>query len=432
VPGLPPIVLAIAHALVTRYRLRIADPRDSRLISLNGPYELVLAGWTGERAALVAFYTPPADPAAAGHDLALRCDAARRWGHERLQQQGARVCDILLVALSPLAGSLSSVATPNDPVRLGVAWVDPQNGNADQVLPVPPGMPGVAELRQHARAIASGATAPTLAAVDLAERQTVAGGYIAPVRRAMVTPPAVTYGLIASFVAVYLLERAVLRTNDPFVESQLELNLGVLANFAPYTGDWWRYVSSAFLHDPNDILHLGFNALAMFWIGRIVEQLYGRIVLAATFFLTAAVGSLLWVLSTAVGLTQPGGVSLGASGGIMGLVGLLLVLGRVQGRNVPAGIAASLRQYAVLVVVINLVFGFLTPTINNYAHIGGLAAGALIGLVIPPLQRVGGRDLKLVERVSLGAVIAVGVIALVIAGVNLIQSGGLNPASAAS
>jgi hypothetical protein len=181
-PGPNPVALAIAHDLVTRYRLRLADARDGRLGDLLGHYVLAAAMWNGPRAALVAFYEPPADPAMAGSDLAARCDAARRWGLERLRQQGAQACDILLIALGPLAGTLSAATTPGDPVRLGVAWVDPVNANAGTVLPIPPGLPSIGELRARVRAVHDGAPTPTLAAVDLAERQAVAGGYVAPVR----------------------------------------------------------------------------------------------------------------------------------------------------------------------------------------------------------------------------------------------------------
>src|ERR1039457_311295 len=140
-PGPNPVALAIAYDLVTRYRLRLADPRDGRLGELLGHYVLAAAMWNGPRAALVAFYEPPADPAAAGADLAERCDAARRWGLSRLHEQGAQVCDILLIALGPLTGTLSATTRPGDPVRLGVAWVDTAGGHAGVVLPTPPGMP---------------------------------------------------------------------------------------------------------------------------------------------------------------------------------------------------------------------------------------------------------------------------------------------------
>jgi rhomboid protease GluP len=173
-------------------------------------------------------------------------------------------------------------------------------------------------------------------------------------------------------------------------------------------------VSSAFLHDNLSYAHILFNGLAMLWIGRLVEQFYGRLVLLGVFLITAAFGGIVWELATLVGIAQPG-VSIGASGGISGLVGLLLMLGRFQGRNVPVGIAHSIRNYAVIVIGLNILFGFFFVGVNNFAHLGGVLAGAALGIVVPPLQHIGGRDLNNVEKAALGAVIAAAAVALVIA-----------------
>lgn len=422
--GPDPVALAVAHDLVTRYRLRLADARDARLVGL-GEYELAAAAWTGPRAALVAFYRPPLDPAEAGRDLAARCEAARRWGQQRLSLQGAQLCDILLVALRPVAGGLMTAAPPGDPVRIGAAWVDPAAGLSEALLPIPPGLPTVSELRARARAVRDGAAVPTLAAVDLAERQTVAGGYVAPVRRAMVTQPAVTYAFIAAFAVAYLIQKL-----DPTLTL-----LGVGYNGPPYplgngqfvaSSDWWRYVSSAFLHDPSSILHILFNSLAMLWIGRLVEQLYGRLVLAGTFIITAVAGYAVWVVAGAVFPGQIGS-SLGASGGISGLVGLLLMLGVVQGRNVPVGLAHGVRNYALIVIVLNVVFGFGflgggTP-VNNWVHGGSLVAGVLLGLVIPPARHIGGRDLAIAEKVLLTAGLVAAAAALIFTVYEVLSSG---------
>ena len=126
---------------------------------------------------------------------------------------------------------------------------------------------------------------------------------------------------------------------------------------------WWRFVSSAFLHDPTNVYHVLFNSIAMLFIGRLVEQLYGRLVLLGAFLITAIGGGLLGVAAEHV-WTDPAGVlpatiSLGASGGIAGLVGFLLMLGRVQGKNVPVGITHTVRNYAVTVIVLNVVLTFV-------------------------------------------------------------------------
>ncbi|TMB92430.1 MAG: rhomboid family intramembrane serine protease [Chloroflexi bacterium] len=418
-PGPSPVSLAVGLDLVTRYRLRLADSRDSRLAGLGGPYELAAASWTGPRATLVAFYDPPADPAVAGPDLAARCEAARRWGHERLRIQGAQVCDVLLVALRPISGELSAAAPTGEPVRVGAAWVEVGAGNAGTLLPVPPGLPTESELRAKARAVRDGAPVPTLAAVDLAERQTVAGGYVAPVRRAMVTQPYATYGLLAAFIVIYILEKALMGSLAPGRPNEELLIFGALDNVGD--ADWWRFVSSAFLHDNISYAHILFNGLAMFWIGRLVEQLYGRLVLLGVFLLTAAAGSLLWIVATQIGLALAPAVSIGASGGISGLVGLLLMLGRVQGRSVPVGIAAGVRNYAITVIALNIFFGFFFPGVNNFAHLGGVLGGAALGAALPPLQRIGGRDLSNAEKIGLAAVIAAGAVALLLAAVNLVS-----------
>ena len=432
-PGPNPVALAIAHDLVTRYRLRLADPRDGRLGDLLGHYVLAAAMWNGPRAALVAFYEPPADPAAAGPDLAARCDAARRWGLDRLQQQGAQVCDILLIALGPLAGTLLAATNPNDPVRLGVAWVDTANSGAGAVLPIPPGLPSVAELRARVRAVHDGAPTPTLAAVDLAERQAVAGGYVAPVRRAMVTQPYLTYSLIAVFVVIWLLEYV---TTLPAATARVDVcSWGALPNAELYpavglspacTVTWWRFVSSAFLHDNASVYHVLFNSIAMLFIGRLVEQLYGRLVLLGVFLTTAIAGGLLWVAVSTFAPSLPGitpsSISLGASGGIAGLVGLLLMVGRIQGKNVPVGITHTVRNYAVTVIVLNVVLTFVFGAglgVNNYAHLGGLIVGALLGCILPPIMSIGGRDHMLVEKILLWGAVAFSAVALLFAVINV-------------
>ena len=422
-PGPSPVALAVAYDLVTRYRMRLADSRDSRLTGLQSPYELAVASWTGQRAALVAFYNPSDDPAAAGADLAARCEAARRWGRGRLQEQGAATCDVLIVALRPVEGTISEAAPPGEAVRVGAAWIDASVGNAGAVLPIPSGLPSVGELRSRARYVSEGRPVPTLAAVDLAERQVVAGGYAAPVRRAVITQPVVTYAFVGVFIAIYLLEVG-LQGRFAQIGSNAELAaFGALGNGPGGQGeDWWRFVSNAFIHDNTSFFHILFNCLAMFWIGRLVEQLFGRLVLVGTFLITAVIGGFFWIGATAIGVEQAGGITIGASGGISGLVGLLLVLGRVQGKNVPAGVATGVRNYAVIVIALNVVLGFLSAGVNNFAHLGGVVSGALLGLVIPPLQRIGGRDLSLAEQVVIYLVIAVSAVALIIAATHLVTT----------
>jgi membrane associated rhomboid family serine protease len=415
-PQPPPLALAVGLELVTRYRLRLTDARDARLGELASAYQLGAAAWTGRRAAFVGFYRPPDDPDAAALDLEERCRIARRWGEARLPAQSAERCDILLVAVGRVPRPVRRDEAPGA-VHVGAAAID-ADGTVTVLQPLPRGLPGAAELRHHARTLRQGTVAPTLAAVDLAERQTVAAGYVTPARRALVSRPLCTYTLIGVMVAVYVLEKVV----DGSVHGGARVtsvDLGTVCS-GPVTPDctasldnWWRLVTSDFLHDPSNILHIGGNALALYFLGGLVEQLYGRLVLLGTFLATAALGDLFWIGCTALGLTNPA-PGLGASGGILGLMGLLVMLGRVQGRDVPVGIASAIRQYAIaysLFVIFFSVFA-VVQNVNNFVHLGGFIAGVLLGLVVPPVEAIGGRRLHLVEQGLILAIIAAALVAL--------------------
>ena len=426
--GLPPqppaLARAIALDLVTRLRLRLTDPRDSRLGPLGaGMYELGAASWTGRRAAFVGFYTPPADPAVAGPDLAARCAAAARWGVERLAVQGAERCDILIIAIGQVPGALSG-PPPHPAVQVGAISVDPLSADVNAVLAPPPGLLSAREVRTIAQALRAGKEPPTLAAVDLAERQAVAAGYSQPTRAQLTTRPVATYSLIAAFVVVFIIEKALLRDpNGLFF-------MGALDNLQP---DWWRFVSYAFLHDPGGgsfgvsglPTHVIFNSIAMYIVGRLVEQMYGWRVLLGTFLVTAVAAGLASVAIADIGNSDT--LTVGASGGIMGLLGLLFMLGRFQGREVPVGVAHAMRQYALTYGAMVVLFGFLITNTNNVAHIGGFIAGALVGLVLPPLSRVGGRDMQQWEQVAVYAVFALCAVALVFCAVDVIGMLGANP-----
>ena len=381
-------------------------------------YELGTAGWTGRRAVFVGFYTPSPDPAVAGPDLAARCATAARWATERLTVQGAEESAVLIVALGPVPGALT--APPAEAaVRVGAVAVDPTTGDVTPLLPPPEGLPSARDIRARAQALLGGREAPTLAAVDLAERQTVAGGYAQPARTQLNRQPVATYALIASFVAVFVIEKLVIARDINGL-----FDMGGLDNLQP---DWWRFVAYAFLHDPGGSaglgglpLHVVFNSFAMYIVGRIVEQLYGWRVLLAT-FLFSAVGA--GVASVVVAnVTNTESLTIGASGGITGMLGLLFVIGRVQGRDVPAGITHSMRQYAITYAAMIVVFGFLVTNVANVAHVAGFITGMLAGLLLPPLRQVGGRDLQSWERAAVYAVCAASAATLLFAVVNVARA----------
>jgi membrane associated rhomboid family serine protease len=316
-------------------------------------------------------------------------------------------------------GALTAPST-NPAVSVGALAADPATGEVSVLLPPPADLPSPREIRARAQTLLTGQEAPTLAAVDLAERQAVAGGYAQPARAQLSRRPVATYSLIASFVAVFIVEKLLIRgaSGDGLFQ------MGAVSNVQP---DWWRFVAYAFLHDPGGggqgvsglPLHVLFNSFAMYLVGRLVEQLYGWRVLVATFLVTAAGAGLASVVVAAV--TNSVALTIGASGGIMGLLGLLFVLGRVQGRDVPVGVAHAMRQYAITYAAMVVVFGFIVPNVDNVAHIGGFVTGALVGVAIPPLRRVGGRELQLWERAAVYAVFAVSAVAILLAAINIVS-----------
>jgi rhomboid protease GluP len=143
-------------------------------------------------------------------------------------------------------------------------------------------------------------------------------------------------------------------------------------------GEVWRLLTVALVHDPNFLLHLLFNMYALYIVGPIVEQLYGarRFLL---FYVLAAVGGS--IASFALSDADP---VVGASGAIFGLFGILFVATRAHHPTLDRRGNALVGQIGML-LVINLVFGFAVGSqIDNLAHLGGLATGALLGLAFVP------------------------------------------------
>jgi membrane associated rhomboid family serine protease len=141
-------------------------------------------------------------------------------------------------------------------------------------------------------------------------------------------------------------------------------------------GEYWRLWTVTLLH--GSFLHLFFNMYALYLAGPIVERWYGPLRFLLFYLACAAAGS---VGSFVFGGDQP---SVGASGAIFGLFGLLLASGRTH-RPVDRQSRALVSQIGML-ILINIAFGLAVPGIDNAAHLGGLAAGIWIGLFVPPTR----------------------------------------------
>lgn len=137
--------------------------------------------------------------------------------------------------------------------------------------------------------------------------------------------------------------------------------------------DWWRLFTAPFLH--GHPLHLMFNAAAMAYLGRRVE-VFARWPHLAIVFLVSA-----WVGGEASARFLPGAPSLGASGGLLGLLGFLLVFESMHPQLVPQSSRRRLLAGVVVTAAIGLA-GF--RLIDNAAHAGGLLAGMVYALIVFP------------------------------------------------
>ena len=155
------------------------------------------------------------------------------------------------------------------------------------------------------------------------------------------------------------------------------------ANVAPLDGQYWRLVASLFLHI--GLLHLVVNAWALYQLGALFELWLGSLWLAVVFFVSGICGSLASVVFT-LGPAADHTVSAGASGAIFGILGALIAfLARRRDRLTSA--AKSLLLQLLFWAGLNVFLGLTVAAIDNSAHMGGFAAGLVLGIFLQPHPR---------------------------------------------
>jgi membrane associated rhomboid family serine protease len=183
--------------------------------------------------------------------------------------------------------------------------------------------------------------------------------------------PYATYAILGVTIAVSL--TAMFSTDGGAIYEALWLDKAAVAS-----GELWRLWTVTLLHDPSNILHLLFNMYALYLAGPIVERLYGSTLTAALYLVCALGGSL---GSFGFGGDGP---SVGASGAIFGLFGILLVATRTHNPALDRASRAFVGQLGML-LVINILFGIIAAGyIDNAAHAGGFVTGALLGVAFVP------------------------------------------------
>ena len=172
--------------------------------------------------------------------------------------------------------------------------------------------------------------------------------------------------------------------------------LGLSAPYSIYVQhQWYRLITAMFLH--GGLIHIGFNMMALMQFGPALEELYGSSRYLFLYIITGAFG---FLVSSLLGT-----YSLGASGGLLGLVGAMLAVTTKRG----GAYMRELRSRLISSVVILFVLGFMGMGIDNKAHMAGLASGFVLGKIFADRQPMNAREKQIAN--ALGWVAGITVIA---------------------
>ena len=177
-------------------------------------------------------------------------------------------------------------------------------------------------------------------------------------------PPRLTWGLLGCIVAASAFQ---------LVDRRSSFDDAALVKDATRAGEWWRLLTAAYLH--GGIWHLWVNVASLRALGPLVEAYAPRSRLPLVWLVSALAGSVASLV------LMPHTTSVGASGGIMGLVGYLWMMSRRRPHELPRWLGKGLTMTIGLNALLGVLgYGF----IDNAAHAGGAIAGALIGVATIP------------------------------------------------
>lgn len=214
--------------------------------------------------------------------------------------------------------------------------------------------------------------------------------------------PVVTLSIIGLTLLVFVAQQM---TGDAVGRALGFAGVFVDLRAAPYVAfQPWRAVTVSLAHA--GILHVGFNMLTLWLFGRVLEPLYGRLRFSLVWAVSALGGSL--------GVVAFGSIALvvGASGALFGLFGAYFVVMR-QARMNPTSL--------LVLIGINIVFGFVVPGVAWEAHVGGLLAGMLAGWLV-------GLDLRSPTRRTRG-VLLVAALGLFLLAATVVWASAIAPSS---
>jgi rhomboid protease GluP len=239
-------------------------------------------------------------------------------------------------------------------------------------------------------------------------------------------PPAIRMDRTPGARATWLLTASMLAVSGVTALALGEINdigvlmrAGALVRGAVDAGEWWRLVSCLFIHVTT--AHLVLNAAGLFILGRLTEELFGTARTLALFGAAGIAGAI------ASYLALPAGISAGASGAVFGLLGAVFVELTWHRQRYRAAWKRGLWGGLAVVAIGQLGYGFIYPVIDQWAHGAGLAAGAVMALVLSPharWARIGG---YLGRALALAFVACALVAGVLVAGTTLADSLGAGP-----
>jgi rhomboid protease GluP len=154
---------------------------------------------------------------------------------------------------------------------------------------------------------------------------------------------------------------------------------GAIPVFA--AGRWWTVLSASWLH--GGVLHIFMNMMAVRQLAPGVAELYGpgrtMIIYTAGSIVGFGLSSFAGAFIPPLFILRGGQFTVGASAAIAGLIGAVLAYSHQTGSTMA-------RMYATQYIIALLVFGFLFPAIDNYAHAGGFAGGYLAARLLDPTK----------------------------------------------
>ncbi len=196
--------------------------------------------------------------------------------------------------------------------------------------------------------------------------------------------------------------------------------MGWLNGDAVRSGDWWRLISATLLH--GSVLHVAGNGFVLYFLGRIVENVHGRAAYVTAYVGSGVAGGLLSMWASGVN-------SLGASGAILGLLGVIAAFGLRYNKGIPK----ALRDYFRLDIWFFVGFVALLsllPAIDWAGHLGGFLFGFVLGLAWPAValetRRPRGQALRVVAATACAGLFLAG---LSVVGVRIWQTSRWMPAS---